>query len=165
MKDWVQTLATVAPTIATALGGPVAGMAVQIATSALGIDNNQQALEDAVISGNPEVLLKLRTAEANLKIELKRLDIELEKIHGGDRDSARDMAKVNMLPQIILSAIYTIGYCVILWQFVTGEVKISEETSDTFTLVLGVLTAAQTQIMNFWFGSSSGSKHKDGGMK
>ena len=158
--DWKKTLAAVAPALATALGGPLAGMAVKIAADSLGIESNEDALAEIVLSGNPDALLKLKEADHLFKIELKRLDIELEKIDKEDRESARELSKVNMLPQIILSTLYTVGYFVVMYQFVTGEIVIPLGNSTAFNILLGVLTAAQTQIMNFWFGSSHGSKQK-----
>ena len=158
--DWIRTLAAVAPAIATAIGSPIAGLAVKIATDALGISSDKESLEKAILSGSPEMLYKLKEADLNFKLEAKKLGIDLEKIHAEDRSSARELAKVNMTPQIILSTIYTAGYCAVLWQFVSGEVNIPPELESTFNVILGVLTAAQTQIMNFWFGSSSGSKDK-----
>ena len=162
--SWLETIGKVAPLVATTLGGPLAGMAVKMATDALGIENSEKALESAVLSGSPEVLFQMKQVESNLKIELRKLGIKEQEIAAGDRSDARSLAKANMLPQIILSTIYTIGYCAVLWQFVTGDVVIPVESSGTFNIVLGVLTAAQTQIMNFWFGSSSGSKSKDKGL-
>lgn len=161
MMDWKRTLAAVAPTIATGLLGPLAGVAVKIATDSLGIEPTENALSEIVLSGNPDALLKLKEADNLFKIELKRLGIELEKLHGEDRHSAREMAKINMLPQIILSVIYTTGYFLVMWQFLTGEIVIPVNSTVAFNILLGVLTAAQTQIMNFFFGSSSGSKEKD----
>ncbi len=158
--DWKRTLATVAPALATALGGPLAGMAVNVATSALGIDPSESSLSEIVLSGNPDALLILKEADNSFKIELKRLGIELAKIDQEDRDSARELSKVNMIPQIILSTLYTLGYFVVMYQFVTGDIVIQSESATAFNILLGVLTAAQTQIMNFWFGSSHGSKQK-----
>lgn len=159
--DWKRTLATVAPALATALGGPLAGMAVKVATDALGVESSESALSELVLSGNPDALLKLKAAEHTFKIELKRLGIELAKIDQEDRESARELSKVNMIPQIILSTLYTLGYFVVMYQFVTGDIVIQPESTTAFNILLGVLTAAQTQIMNFFFGSSSGSKEKD----
>lgn len=163
MKDWIKTLATVAPSIATAIGGPLAGVAVKVATSALGIENDPKVLEDALLVGDPDTLFKLKSAENDFKIEMKRLDIDLARIDGQDRSSARDMAKQNMMPQVILSTIYTLGYMVVMWLFLTGEVSIATDVKTLFGSVLGVLTAAQVQILNFWFGSSHGSKTKTQG--
>jgi hypothetical protein len=43
----------------------------------------------------------------------------------------------------------------------SGDVEIAANLQSEFNIVLGVMTAAQAQIMQFWFGSSSGSKAKD----
>lgn len=160
MKDWIKTLATVAPSIATAIGGPLAGVAVKVATSALGIENDPNALEDALLVGDPDTLFKLKSAENDFKIEMKRLDIDLARIDGQDRNSARDMAKQNMMPQVILSTLYTVGYMIVMWYFLMGEVSVAADVKTLFGSLLGVLTAAQVQILNFWFGSSHGSKTK-----
>ena len=132
-----------------------------MATDALGIDNTESALETAILSGSPDILLKMKEVESNLKIEIKRLDIKQEELHGKDRGSARLLAAKNMLPQVILSVLYTIGYFSVMWQFVTGAILIPTESTTAFNIMLGALTASQHQIMNFCLGSSSGSKHKD----
>ncbi len=159
--EWLKTLGTVAPTIAAAIGGPLAGLAVKMATDALGIENSTSSLETAILSGSPDILLKMKEADLTFKVEMKKLGIELEQLHSEDRKSARSMATVNMVPQIVLSTIYTAGYFVVMWQFLTGESVIPVESSTALNMLLGVLTAAQVQIMNFYFGSSSGSKAKD----
>lgn len=159
--DWKKTLATVAPTIATALGGPLAGMAVKVVADALGIEPNESAIEDMLLAGDPETLYKLKQIETNFKLEIKRLGIELEQLHSDDRKDARGLAKLNMVPQVTLSVIYTLGYFVVMWQFLTGTAVIPLESTTSLNILLGVLTAAQVQIMNFWFGSSHGSKIKD----
>lgn len=158
--DWLKTLRTVAPTIATAVGGPLAGMAMKMVSDAVGGDLNEDSLKDMVLAGNPETLLKLKQADQDFKVTMRELGIKEEQLSLDDRKSARDLAKSNMTPQIILSAIYTSGYLAVLWQFVTGEVIIPAQSQAAFSIILGVLTAAQTQILNFWFGSSSGSKVK-----
>lgn len=160
MKDWIKTLATVAPGIATALGGPLAGVAVKMAADALGVEGAESSIEEMVLSGNPDALLKLKTAETNFKLEMRRLDIDIQKINGEDRASARLMAKNNMVPQVIISCVYTTGYIIVLWQFMTGQIVIPADSELLFGSILGVLTTAQTQILNFWFGSSHGSKSK-----
>jgi hypothetical protein len=42
----------------------------------------------------------------------------------------------------------------------SGQVIIPPDIKDMVMTLLGIMTAAQAQIMNFWFGSSSGSKEK-----
>ena len=73
--DWRRTLATVAPVLASAFGGPMAGVAVSMAGKALGLDNaTEQDIAEAVASGSPDVLVKLREVDTQFKLEMKRLD-------------------------------------------------------------------------------------------
>ena len=160
--DWKKTLATVAPVIATGLGGPMAGVAVKVAADALGIEPNENALANAVLSGDPNALLKLREADNRYKLEMKRLGVEVQKLDAQDRSSARTMAQnVGIIPQVVLSIVYTVGYFWLLGAIITGGVTIAESMQAIVNTLMGVMTAAQVQIMNFWFGSSSGSKSKD----
>jgi len=110
--DWRKTLATVAPAIATALGGPLAGVAVQMAGKAIGLGDGatESDVEAAVLSGNPDVLVRLREVNAQFEKDMAALGVDLERIHAGDRSSARDMAKANMMPQIALSFVFIGGY-------------------------------------------------------
>lgn len=160
MSDWLKTLAAIAPALATALGGPMAGVAVKLATDSLGIESNESALETAVLSGNPDVLLKLKQANHNFELELKRLDVKLTEISAEDRQSARELASVDMRPQMVLSALYTLGFFGILGLLISGEVTIPGESKELGAMLFGVLTAGQIKILDFWFGSSHGSKIK-----
>ena len=156
----IDVVKKLAPTAATAIGGPFAGLATKTIMSALGVDTEEQAVE-AIASGDPDVLLKLRKVDNAFKARMRELDIKEEDLHRKDRDSARDLAKAtSIVPQLVLSTVYTVAYAVVLWAFVTGKVQIQPEAQAQFGIVLGVLTAAQAQVLNFWFGSSSGSKQK-----
>lgn len=163
--DWKSTLATVAPAIASAVGSPVAGMAVSAGLKIFGIDpdpgNEEQQLAAAVKSATPEQMLALKSADQQFKKDMKALDIDLERINQADRTSARDMAsKTGRRPQIILSVVYTLAYAGALALFLTGSVSFPDNLHDLVLVLMGILTTAQTQILNFWFGSSSGSKEK-----
>ena len=89
--DWKGLVRTVAPTIATALGGPVAGAATQAVSSALlgKPDGTEDEIMLAAAAAGPEVLQKLKEADNTFRIRMKELDIDLEKVAAGDRDSAR----------------------------------------------------------------------------
>jgi len=159
--DWKKTLGTVAPAIATALGGPLAGVAVSVATKALGIEGNEDALVSAIASGDPNILVKLKEADNNFKVELKRLDITLAELEVKDRNSARVMAQTNgQQVQMILGSIYTGGFVWLLFSLFTGEVNLNERHEGITNVLLGMLSAGQAQVLNFFFGSSSGSKAK-----
>tara|TARA_R110002126_G_scaffold70280_1_gene177008 strand:+ start:2032 stop:2538 length:507 start_codon:yes stop_codon:yes gene_type:complete len=158
--DWKSTLATVAPGLATALGGPLAGMAVKMATDALGIEPNESALEAVLSSGDPEVLAKLKKVEGDFKVRMRELDIEEDRIAGKDRASARELFKVDKVPQIVLSFIFVSGYFTTLGMMMAGVWVITGEMRDVIILLLGLMTREIPTIMQFWFGSSSGSKDK-----
>jgi hypothetical protein len=161
--DWKKTLATVAPTIARVLGGPLAGVAVSMATKALGLPEGatEADLEAAVLSGNPDVLVRLREVNTQFEKDMKALDIDLEKVHAGDRDSAREMAKSKgILVQALLTILFCGLFSLIVSQIFTGQEVVHSSMRDIANFLLGTLTGILLQQMNFWFGSSSGSKEK-----
>jgi len=161
MRDWKKTLATIAPALATALGGPLAGVAVGMATKALGIDNSDEALATAIATGDPAILVKLKEVENNFLAEMKRLDVDLERVHAGDRGSARDMAsKTSILPQAVLSTIFVCGFVLVLDLLFNGTETIHKNMMQPAMYVLGILSAGLGQVLNFWMGSSSGSIQK-----
>jgi len=65
-----------------------------------------------------------------------------------------------MLPQITLSIVYTVGYFGTLASFIFGWAEVAPEYRDMTITLIGALAAPQIQILNFWFGSSAGSKAK-----
>lgn len=165
--DWKKTIATIAPTIATALGGPLAGMAVNIAAEALGVegeseDTKASTIANLVASGNPEVLLKLKTAEHNLKSKLKELDVDLERIHAGDRDSAREMQKdTKSKAPGRLAAVVFIGFFGILIGLMVWGDQIAKQALTPLNIMLGSLATLVIQVANYFFGSSKGSSEKN----
>lgn len=161
--DWKKTLATVAPAIATALGGPLAGVAVSMAGKALGLGDGatESDVEAAVLSGNPDVLVRLREVNTQFERDMKALDIDLERIHAGDRLSARDLAKTKgTFVQTALTVLFCSVFAVLMGQIFTGQEVVHSSMRDIANFLLGTLTGILMQQMNFWFGSSSGSKEK-----
>ena len=161
--NWKDLIRNIAPAIGTALGTPVTGLAVKfLADKFLGNPNaTEQEVADAVLGASPEKLLEIKKLDQQFAVQMKSLDIDVFKMEVEDRKSARELAKVDMRPHIYLSGIYTVGYFVVLYLFMTGGVQIAASVETAFNIVLGVMTAAQVKIMDFWFGSSYGSKVKD----
>jgi hypothetical protein len=161
--DWKEIVKGVAPVLGTALGGPFGGAAVKfLADKFLGNPTaSEEEIATAVLGAGPEQLTKLREIDNAFKVKMKELDVDVFKLEVADREGARALAKVDMRPHIGLSAVYTIGYFAMLYMFMSGDVEIAANLQSEFNIVLGVMTAAQAQIMQFWFGSSSGSKAKD----
>ena len=83
-----QIIGVAAPTIGTALGGPLGGMAGSFVAKALGVTD--QAGLDAVDTSNPQVLVALKQAELDFQKHLADNQVSLEQIAEQDRDSARN---------------------------------------------------------------------------
>ena len=154
-------LGQVAPTIATAIGGPLAGLAVKTLSSVLlgHQDGTDQDVQAALMNATPEQLQKLKETDATFKIKMRELDIDLEKISASDRDSARKMQSEtrDWIPRA-LAIMITVGFFGILcWLLIRGA---PPSGSETLIYMLGALGTAWTGIVQFYFGSSAGSKAK-----
>lgn len=160
--DWKDLVRTVAPTVATALGSPVAGLAVKaLADSLLGDENATEAqISTALRNASPDDLLKLKAVEQDFILKIRELDINLEEIAYKDRDSARKLFSVDKRPQMMLSALFISGYFVVLYFILSGEIKLDNGLREVAIMLLGVMVREVSSIMAFWFGSSSGSKDK-----
>ena len=73
--------------------------------------------------------------------------------------------KPDKKPQLIISALYIVAFCAVLWAVFMGELTFSDTQEKLANLLVGILSAGLMQIMNFWFGSSSGSKDKTAQME
>jgi hypothetical protein len=158
-------LAQVAPTVATALGGPLAGLAVKTLSEAMfgHQDASESDVSAALMNATPEQLQKLKETDATFKLKMKELDIDLEKIAAGDRDSARNMQMHtnDWIPRA-MAIMVTFGFFGILTWLLTKGVP--PTGSETLIYMLGALGTAWTGIVQFYFGSSAGSKAKTDAM-
>jgi len=162
--NWKSLLGTVAPTIATALGGPLAGLATKGIIGALGLgDEAGEAEIAAALKGaTPEQLLALKKADQEFAIRMKELDIDIDRIAAGDRDSARkrEIAVRDKVPAI-LAVITVSGFFAVLIAMSLGLINGGVAKSDAFLILLGGLLAMTKDIYGYFYGSSAGSAKKD----
>ena len=155
-------LAQVAPTIASALGGPLAGLAVKTLSSALlGTDQGSEQEIAAALSGaTPEQLARLKEIDANFAITMKKLDIDLAKIDADDRSSARrrEVDTRDRTP-MVLAAVVCAGFFGTLGGLILYGLP--QKGQDALLIMLGALGSAFTAIISYYFGSSSGSRAKE----
>lgn len=160
--NWKQLVGSVAPALATALGGPLAGMATKAISSAvLGKDSgSEMEITEAIIAGGPDTLLKLKEADQSFSVEMKKLDINLEEISAKDRDSARrrEIETKDNAPKILAAVIVT-GFFAVLG--VIAFVPLPAGAQAPVNILLGSLTALLLQVGNYYFGSSAGSSKKN----
>ena len=90
--SWKDTLATIAPTLATALGGPLARSCNKILSSSelLGDENaSLESIEAAVIGASPESPWRTsKQLDADFKLGMKKLDVDVFKIEATDKGDA-----------------------------------------------------------------------------
>jgi len=153
--DWLKQIA---PTIATALGGPLAGMAVSVVSKAIGVDPDKVG---DLISNNKlsaEQIAQVKIAEIELQKQAQELGLNFEKLSVEDRKSARDMqAATRSIVPPALAAIVTVGFFGILGMMLFGKV---DSGNPAILMMLGSLGTAWTGIIAYYFGSSAGSQAK-----
>jgi hypothetical protein len=155
-------LGQVAPTIATALGGPLAGVAVKTLSNVLlGHEGgSEDDVKAAMATASPDQLAALKKIDADFKVQMRELDIDLERIAAGDRDSARKMQveTKDWVPKL-LAIVITVGFFgILVWMLVQG---MPQTGTEALLMMLGALGTAWTGVVNFYYGSSAGSKAKN----
>lgn len=153
--SWIEQ---VAPTIATALGGPLAGLAVQAISKAIGVDADEtkRLIDDGKLTA--EQIAQVKMAELDLQKQAKSLGLDFEKLATEDRKSARDMQSTtkSWVPPVLAITI-TLGFFGILLALMFGQVQ----KTDEVMIMLGSLGTAWSGVIGFYFGSSASSQNKD----
>lgn len=150
-------LKAVAPTLATALGGPLAGAATKIIVGKLGGDESK--VEDLISAADPQTLLSLKQADNDFKVKMRELDIREEDLHAQDRASARarEIALRGDLTTKVLAYTVVGSFCALVFAVLFGEVSAESTIAGA---VIGYLSAKAEQVVAYYFGSSIGSKQK-----
>ena len=161
--DWKSVIGVVAPTLATALGGPLAGLAVESLGKVMGMDQpTVDKVKDAFAQGQltGDQIAQLKQAEIALQLRMRELDITERQLYASDRDSARKMqiATQSRWPGV-LSAIVTIGFFGILGFLLVCPVP--DQGRDVINIMLGSLGTAWISVISYYFGSSVGSREKN----
>jgi hypothetical protein len=161
LKSFGPLLGSVAPTIATALGGPVAGMAVRALSNALfGHENGtEDDIMSALANPNGDQLAALKKIDADFKVQMKSLDIDLERISEADRDSARNMQiqTRDWIPRVLAVGVTAGFFGIVAYILHFG---LPPTGGEALLMLIGTLGTAWTGVMGFYFGSSAGSKQK-----
>jgi hypothetical protein len=155
MNALVDILKNVAPALATVVGGPLGGMAVKAMADKFGVENEVNAVAQA-IAGDPDAERKLK------EIDLAQFEAEVK-----DRDSARQM-QIVALNQEDLFAKHFIYWYAWFWSigstmyfFMVTFVPMPEGGRDFANIILGfLLGTAVATIISFFYGSSKSSKDK-----
>lgn len=154
-------LKSVAPTLATAVAGPLGGAAVSAIAAKLGVSDSVEAVAKA-ITDDPAAAAKLQ-----------ELELEFAKIDAADRDSARQahvaIATSQFSSQLeknvpSILALGVVGLAFILIGILMF-MDVPETQQQIVIYVLGFITSSAGQVLSFYFGSSQGSKEKTKAME
>ena len=161
MANWTDTVRQLAPTVATALLGPLGGAAITAIGSALGIDKpTQKAMADAISSGQltSDQIAALKTLEMQYQNDEKERGFKYEELVFKDIDSARQMAiSTRSTTPTILSYGVLIGGAIMLWAVLVGYAKVDSVLAGT---LIGYVVSEMKQVLQYWFGSSRSSQDK-----
>ena len=141
----------VAPTLGTAIGGPMGGMAANMIADVLGVPNDQKSIEKAIQNATPEQMLELKKAEQQFEVQMKELEVDVFKLETQDKQNARGMFSKDWTARII--GIATIGG--LLGYIFLVTLQPPEQNSEALiNLVLGYLGGLASAIISFYFGAS-----------
>ena len=151
-------LGAVAPTLGTALGGPMGGMAANMISEVLGVPNNPKAIEKGIADAKPEQLAEIKKAELSFEAEMKKLEVDVFALEAQEKQDARRHFSKDWTARIIGVGIIGgfLGYIFLV------TLQPPEQNSEALiNLVLGYLGGLASAIISFYFGASNSTKDGD----
>ncbi len=162
--DWQTILKSLAPTVASAVLGPLGGVAVAAIGNILGVsDATQDKIADVIKNGQltPEQIGEIKKLELQYQENEKERDFKYADLAFKDRDSARK-ANVDGGVQkhifwlsvvLLVGTLGTEGY--VLFHGLPPSV-----TDMVAGRVLGLMDAVALMALTYWYGTSNGSAIK-----
>jgi hypothetical protein len=153
---------TLAPTVASALLGPLGGVAVAAISKILGIgDGKVESITQAFNEGKitPDQLAEIKKLELEYQDNEKERGFKYAELEFKDSDSARQMQiTTQSIVPAVMSFLITAGFFIILgWMMYDDTVK----DSPPLLIMLGALGAEFSAVCKFWFGSTRESANKN----
>jgi hypothetical protein len=156
MNDLFNLLKGIAPTLATAVAGPLGGAAVSAIANRLGVGDSVEAVAKA-IAGDPAAAAKLQ-----------ELELEYAKLDMANTANARDMnSKIQESANaawIAKNAAYILDFAIvsatIIMTWIVFFKGVPSENKEIAYMAIGSLITMCGTVLNFHRGSSAGSKSK-----
>jgi hypothetical protein len=145
-------IGAVAPTIGTALGGPMGGMAANMIAEVLGVPNTPKAINTALTNATPEQMLQLKQAEQAFEVQMKELEVDVFALEVQDKQDARGKFSKDWTARIMGIAVVGgfMGYIFLV------TLQPPEQNSEALiNLVLGYLGGLASAVISFYFGASN----------
>jgi len=168
MLDWKEVgkgLLNIAPTLATALGGPPGGMivggAVKLLSQFLGLPETAtpDMVAEAAAKLGPDQYVELQRIDGEYKQQLIAAGVKLEEIAAGDRDSARkNQAATGSKTPDILAFLLTAGFFGALASLIIFPVPDANK-AIVYSMV-GILGTVWVGSMAYWNGTTAAGARK-----
>ena len=160
MSVLTNLLEGIAPTVASALLGPLGGIAITGLGKILGLDSATTSdITKMVTEGkvSPEQLAEIKKMELQFQNDEKERGFRYAEIEFQNTQSAREMQiSTQSSTPTVMSYLITLGFFGIL-TYMLSDAYVS---SEPLLVMLGSLGTAWVAVVNFWFGSSHGSMQK-----
>lgn len=157
MDSLLNILKSAAPALATAVAGPMGGLAVKAIADQLGVPASVSAVTQAL------------EADPSLALKLKEIDLKEFELHNANTDSARKMnseiQNSSSASWLAKNTAYALDLGIVsatvflAWfAFMKG---VPEQNKELVYMALGSLITMSGTVLNFHRGSSQGSKDKN----
>lgn len=164
MADWTDTLKTLAPTVAAALGGPLAGAAVSAIGSILGMDKpTQDTIAKAITNGqlSADQIGELKKLEMQYQNDEAERGFKYAELAFKDRDSARlnnvaGGVQAYLFWLSLLLLVITIGSEV----YVLFHGAPKDVPDIIIGRILGLLDSVAMLVLTYWYGTTNSSAQK-----
>ncbi len=160
-----------APLLGTVVGGPAGAAIGQIVASQFGGDANDPIDLAMRIEADPNARVKLAEIQANTNVQLQTIAMQMaenelkyqtQQLDIAAKDTANARANnaetKSMMPEII-SFLIMLGFFACIWVIVAY--KQDSEDHDVLYMMFGSVSAAFGAVIQYWLGSSVGSRNKD----
>jgi len=150
-------LKSLAPTVASAAGGPMAGMAIKMVASKIGVPDAGVEQIEEILETQPEKAVLVKQADTDFKDRIRELEIDLEsfKTEVEDRKDARRVFGNDPTPKIF-AVISLLGFLAYIFMVTIQPPDANDD--GVVNLVLGYLGGLVSGISAYFFGGSNGKK-------
>lgn len=144
-------IGAVAPTLGTALGGPLGGAAVSVIANALGVEPTEKSVEKALQTATPEQLAQIKKAELDFEARMKELDVDVFKLEAQDKQDARKHFAKDWTAKLI-GIMMVAFFCAYIAMITIMPPE--QNSMELINLVLGYMGGLVSAVVSFYFGAS-----------
>lgn len=141
----------VAPTLGTALGGPLGGTAAKVIAGVLGCESDERSIDKAIQNATPEQLAEIKKAELEFEAKMKEMDVDLFALETQDKQDARKHFSKDWTSRLI--AITMVGFFCTYIAMIT-IMPPEQNSMELINLVLGYMGGLVSAVISFYFGAS-----------